>query len=147
MCVFSSCVSVGLFNSLLSGGLTTWRVDCGRFLWRHRSVTLRHGRGQIEHVRVAVDCSRAVDVHISYVPALQSLSRRALFYRIIFWHSYCSSWVFLWGIQIVKGRPILAWEFGNSSVCVSVYLTIMVERLFRFSCDSESTYLVQWRID
>lgn len=106
MCVFSSCVSVGLFPSLVSGGLTTGRVACGRFMWRHWSLTPRHGRGQIEHVRVAVDCSRAVNVHISYVPTSQFLSRRALFYWIIFWHSYCSSCVFLWGIQIVKGHPL-----------------------------------------
>lgn len=35
MCVFSSCVSVGLLTSLLSGGgggLTTQRVACGRFM-------------------------------------------------------------------------------------------------------------------
>lgn len=121
MCVFSSCVSVGLFTSFVSGGLTTRRVACGRFIWRHRSVTPRHGRGQIEHVRVAVDCSRAVNVHISYVPASQSLSRRALFYWIIFWHSYCSSCVFHWGIEIVKGHPLwLERSALRLCVCLSI---------------------------
>lgn len=83
----------------------------------HVTSSICHGRGQIEHVRVAVDCSRAVNVHISYVPASQSLSRRALFYWIIFWHSYCSSCVFHWGIQIVKGHPLWL-EHSALRLCV-----------------------------